>query len=281
MSRSTDISPLSLLLSRVDAVADGVPARDTVPSGFPSLDRVLGGGFRRGDLVVLVGDVASGKSALALAFSARAAGAGHGVLYLTGEASPDRVLERVIAFESRVSVDELRQGKLSDVARAAAGAAAMRLRDSLPMIEPVPCDPTELAGLLEARPRAELVVLDPFEASLGSMRDAEVPAWIRQLKRLAVEQGRAILTTVATPGPFTGADRRPTLEDFSQRSGLLRESADVILALFREDLYAPAHDIAGATELLVRKNRNGGTGYVDLYFYASCLRFEDMLDPDS
>ena len=39
-------------------------------------------------------------------------------------------------------------------------------------------------------------------------------------------------------------------------------------------------DITGATELLVRKNRNGRTGYVDLYFYAQWLRFEDMLDPD-
>src|SRR6185436_16826126 len=71
MTRSTDISPLSVLLSRVDAVSDGSPARETVPSGFPSLDTFLGGGFRRGDLVVLGGDVASGKSALALAFDVR------------------------------------------------------------------------------------------------------------------------------------------------------------------------------------------------------------------
>lgn len=279
MSRSTDISPLSLLLSRVDAVADGAPARDTVPSGFPSVDRMLGGGFRRGDLVVLAGDVASGKSALALGFAVRAASARHGVLYLTGEMSPDRVLERIIAMESRVAVDDLRQGTLTDMARATAGATAVRLRDTLPMVETVPCDPTELASLLDARPAAELVVLDSFESSLGSLPEGGIPAWIRELKRLAVDRGRAILTTVVTAGPFTGTDRRPTLQDFSARTGLLRETADVVLAIFREDLYAPANDIAGATELLVRKNRNGGTGYVDLYFYASSLRFEDMLDP--
>jgi replicative DNA helicase len=281
MSRSTDISPLSLLLSRVDAVADGEPARDTVQSGFPSVDRVLGGGFRRGDLTVLAGDVASGKSALALGFAVRAAGAGHGVLYLTAEMSPERVLERIIAVESRVSVDELRQGTLTDMARASVGATAVRLRDSLPMVERLPCDPTELGGLLDARPGAELVVVDSFEASLGISADDAIPAWIRELKRLAVDRNRAILTTVATPGPFASSDRRPMLEDFTPRTSLLREAADVVLAIFREDLYYPANDIAGATELLVRKNRNGGTGYVDLYFYASCLRFEDMLDPDS
>ena len=54
MSRSTDISPLSVLLSRVDATADGIPSRDTVASGFPSIDKVLGGGLRRGDLIALM-----------------------------------------------------------------------------------------------------------------------------------------------------------------------------------------------------------------------------------
>ena len=56
MARGTDISPLSLLLARLDAVADGARSPDTVPSGFPSLDKLLGGGLRRGDLIVLGGD---------------------------------------------------------------------------------------------------------------------------------------------------------------------------------------------------------------------------------
>ena len=73
MARSTDISPISRLLSRVDAIADGAPALDTVACGFPSIDRMLGGGLRRGDLIVLGGDVGSGKSALALAIALRVA----------------------------------------------------------------------------------------------------------------------------------------------------------------------------------------------------------------
>src|SRR6185436_12018086 len=110
MPRNPDISPLSVALSRVDAAADGNPARDTVASGFPSLDRMLGGGFRRQDLVVLGGDVGSGKSALALAMAVRAAQAGMPTLYLSGEMSPERVLERALAFEGRAPIDDLRQG---------------------------------------------------------------------------------------------------------------------------------------------------------------------------
>src|SRR3954467_15103144 len=99
MTRSADISPLSVLLSRVDAISDGSPDRDTIACGFPSVDKMLGGGFRRGDLIVLGGDVASGKSALALAIAIRAALQPARVTFLTAENSVERVLERVIAIE--------------------------------------------------------------------------------------------------------------------------------------------------------------------------------------
>src|SRR5438067_7680296 len=110
MARSTDISPLSVLLSRVDAAADGAPTRDTVASGFPSLDKMLGGGFRSGDLVVLGGDVASGKSALALAMAVRVALDKKRVGFLTAEMAPSRVFERILAIEARVRGDDLRRG---------------------------------------------------------------------------------------------------------------------------------------------------------------------------
>src|SRR4051812_31579338 len=110
MPRSVDISPLSVLLSRVDAVADGSPPADSFACGFPSLDKMLGGGFRRGDLVVLGGDVGSGKSALALAIAIRASLLGTKTVVLTGEMSVERVLERVMAIEARIRIDDLRQG---------------------------------------------------------------------------------------------------------------------------------------------------------------------------
>src|SRR6185437_489741 len=123
-SAHTDISPLSQLMMRVDAVADGTAPADGIPTGFPSLDKMLGGGFRRGDLVVLGGDVGSGKSALSLAFGIRAAQRDIRVAYLTAESTVDRVLERVIAIEARTRSDDLRQGALDDAARATAGAVA-------------------------------------------------------------------------------------------------------------------------------------------------------------
>src|SRR5205809_6123187 len=167
MARNSDISPLSVLLSRVDAAADGTPTRDTVASGFASLDKVLGGGFRRGDLIVLGGDVGSGKSALALAIALRSAGH-HPTVFVSGEMLPERIHERALAIEGRARVDDLRRGTLSEANRAQVGAAAVRLRDRLPIIERAPTGGIPALGtLLDGIPDAELVVADQIEG-LGS-----------------------------------------------------------------------------------------------------------------
>src|SRR5689334_22192923 len=126
MARSTDISPLSQVLARADAIADGARLPDTIATGFPSLDRILGGGLRGGDLVVLGGDVGSGKSALSLAIAMRVAQRRAPVAFFSGEMSTDRLLERALAIEGRVKIDDLRVGVVNDIARASVGAAAVR-----------------------------------------------------------------------------------------------------------------------------------------------------------
>jgi replicative DNA helicase len=283
MTRSTDISPLSVLLSKVDAVSDGSTPPEAIASGFPSVDALLGGGFRHGDLAVLGGDAGSGKSALALAFAIRAAASGSRVVYLSGEMSVDRILERVIAIEARTKIDDLRQGTLDDVARTSAGAVALRLRDRLPTVDLIPVS-QGAAGLrlvLDEFPDVDLVVIDSVVAILEGSRDLdeELATAVRQLKALALERDTAILATAPLPMLSPRADRRPTLDDFGAL-GSVKQTADVVFGLFRQDMYEPSRDIEGATELLLRKNRNGPTGYVDLYFYAQWMRFEDMMDPD-
>jgi len=282
MTRGADISPLSLLLGRVDAVADGASPVDTVPSGFPSLDKLLGGGLRRGDLVVLGGDVGSGKSALALAIALRVQQAQHDVLFYSGEMLPDRVLERALAIEGRTRVDDLRRGTLNDVSRSGVGAAAVRMRGDLPVIERAPLGGVAAIGEeVSAVLAVKLVVVDGLHALLPGTRQTEEEAAtaIRALKQLALDARVAVLVTSPLPALVARDDRRPVLDDFGAQ-GAVKERADVVLALFREGMYDSARGIEGATELLVRKNRNGGTGYVDLYFYAQWMRFEDMLDPD-
>jgi replicative DNA helicase len=280
MSRSTDISPLSVVLSRVDAAADGSPSRDTIASGFPSLDKMLGGGLRKGDLIVLGGDVGSGKSALALAIALRASESRR-TLFLTGEMTVERVHERVLAIEGRTRIDDLRAGLVDQDTRVGVGAAAVRLRDTLPLIERMPADVKGIADQLGGEPPVELVVVDSLQSLTAGVRplEEELAAAIRGLKALALDARVAILTTAQLPYLTPRPDPRPTLDDFGALAAV-KHHADVVLGLYREEMYNSARHIAGATELHLRKNRNGGTGYVDLFFYTSWLRFEDMLDPD-
>jgi replicative DNA helicase len=271
---------LTKLLEHVDRIAEGAASSDTIATGFPSLDRVLGGGLRRGDLAVLGGDVGSGKSALALAIALRAAAA-HTVTFFSGEMTEERLMERILAIEGRARIDDLRQGTLDEVSRANVGAAAVRLRDALPQLARL--SSAGLDGLAKPRKsgKPDFVIVDSIQALGPGVREMaeEHASSVRALKALALDASVAILATGHLPLLTTRSDRRPLLDDFGAL-GAVKQHADIVLALYREGMYDTARDVEGATELLVRKNRHGGVGYVDLYFYAQWMRFEDMLDPD-
>jgi replicative DNA helicase len=275
---------LNQLIQQVDTQAADELAPDTVPSGFPSLDKTLGGGFRRRDLIVLGGDVGSGKSALALGVAIRTAAAGFPVVYFSGEMDEDRLMERALALEGRVRVDDLRTARLGDGPRAAVGAAAIRLRD-LPLAV-YPMTARSYDEVLEPgwAHRPALVVVDylqllPPPADRAS-HDEDAAAALRALKATALDQQVACLAVAQLPHHIaTREDPRPTLDDFGTL-GAVKQHADVVLSIYREEMYNPGGGVEGATELLIAKNRNGPTGFIDLYFYQRWLRFEDMLDPE-
>jgi len=267
----------------LEAIAGGLTPRDTISTGFPSVDNALGGGFRRGDLVVLGGEVASGKSALALAAAVRASDAGAKTRFLSGEMDLPRAAERALAIEARVRIDDLRRGSLDDTARANLEAAARRLEPRFPSFSTI--DAGGVPALEQDAPRLssiDLLVVDPLESLATGARplDEELAAAVRSLKRLATERDVCVFTTSHLPAlPRDRKDPRPQLDDFGAL-GAVKQFADVVLVLYRHEMYESAPDVDGATELLVLKNRNGARGYVDLFFYKQWMRFEDMLEPD-
>ena len=276
---------LEALVARIDARSSEGSGADTVPTGFASLDRVLGGGMRRQDLVVLAGDVGCGKSALALAVAIRAAAGGAPTMYLSGEMSPERVLERALAVEGRAAIDELRRGDLEDATRASVGAAALRLRHQPLVVRALAGHRfEEITEAVDIVPRRQLLIVDslqlaPTPRTVFRLQE-RVASSIRALKALAVERDLVVLVTAQLPNHRAARpDPRPTLDDLGGL-GTVKQSADVILMLYREEMYRPGQGVEGAAELIVAKNRNGTTGFVDLYYYSRWLRFVDMLDTD-
>src|SRR5437867_6996119 len=278
---------LESLVDRVDQQRPGDVPGDTVPTGFPSIDRILGGGLRRRDLVVLGGDIGSGKSALALGLAVRTAQQGTGVALLSGEMDEERLMERALAIEGRATVDELRSAKLNDQTRAGIGGAAVGLRGlPLTILPLAAADFESAAERLDPLRQLGLVVVDylqlvPSPAGIArSTQDEDLALVLQRLKALALERQVAVLVVSQLARFAAGRENaRPALDDFGHL-GAIKQHADVALAIYREEMYSPGYGVEGATELLVLKNRNGPTGFVDLYFYRRWMRFEDMLDPD-
>ena len=280
---------LDSLVERVDAQRPGDITGDTIPTGFGSLDRLLGGGVRRRDLILLGGDIGSGKSALALGIALRVAQQELGVAFLSGEMDEERLMERALAVEGRVAVDDLRAAKMSDQTRAGIGGAAVRLRGlPLTMLPLAGEDFETVFARLDPLRQIGLVVVDylqlgppPREGGRArTTQDEDTALVLRHLKALALARQAALLVVAQLPRFRPQRDDpRPTLDDYGVL-GAPKQHADVVLSIFREEMYNPGGGVEGATELLVAKNRNGPTGFVDLYFYRRWMRFEDMLDPD-
>lgn len=267
----------------IETIAAGTAPRDTIATGFPSVDNALGGGMRRGDLVVLGGEIGSGKSALALAIALRAADSAARVRFLSGEMDQSRVAERALAIEARVRVDDLRRGTLDDDARTRLADAARRLEQQFPAVSMLDADGSSAlehdGGQLAA---IDLLIIDPLQALATGLRplDEDLANVARTLKRVAMEHEVCIMVTSHLPKlDRDRKDPRPQLDDFGSL-GAVKQFADVVLGLFRQEMYDSAPDVDGATELLILKNRNGARGYVDLFYYKQWMRFEDMLEPD-
>jgi replicative DNA helicase len=258
-------------------------AGDTLSCGFPSVDALLGGGLRRGDLVALCGDVGSGKSSLALAIALRAAQSGRSVALFSGELSAERLLERALAMQGRAQLDDLRHSRLDDTSYPSVAAAALAMREHPPLLSHLP--PNGLPGmsdLLIEHLGLDLLVVDPLQSlARGALpMDEELAQAVRDLKGLAVRRDCAVLLVSHLGVAVRGRDDpRPRLEDLGAL-GSVRQLADVVLGLYREELYETSRDVDGAAEVHVLKHRGGGTGYADLYFYKQWLRFEDMVEPD-
>ena len=282
--RRTERISLARIIQRMDSQEPGTPAKDTVPTGFPSIDRVLGGGMRRRDLVVLGGDVGSGKSALALSIAIRSASAGVTVVFISGEMDEDRIFERAMAIEGRTQVDRIRKAEISEETRSAIAAVALKLQELPLHIHPLVGRQFDDA-LASAWPhKPQLIVVDylqllPPPSDKLTQKENNAAA-LRALKALALERDVACLLVAQLPLHQAGrADPRPTLDDFGSL-GSVKQHADIVLGLFREEMYNPGGGVEGAAELIIAKNRNGPTGFVDLYFHHRWMRFEDMLDPE-
>src|SRR5438034_2413614 len=187
-------------VERVDAPRPGEITGDTIRTGFGSLDKLLGGGLRRRDLILLGGDIGSGKSALAHGIALRVPQQSVGVAYFSGEMNEERLMERALAIEGKVAVDELRAAKLSDQTRAGVGGAAVRLRGlPLAILPLAAADFETLTARLDPLRQLGLIVVDYLQlvptpaGTTRSTQDEDLALVLQRLKAQALERQVALL----------------------------------------------------------------------------------------
>ncbi len=271
---------LTSILHRLAAEARPLPAPDLVQTGYPSLDRLLAGGLRRGELAVLGGDAGAGKTALALGIAIRAAVGGTPVLILTHESSAALCWERLVSAESGVTHVAMRTGVLPHGGGDALTSAADVLQRLPIAVELAPHTPALLAERVDGEGLPPLVILDGLSGLDQPPRPvAEAHAQsVRLLKRVAVEREVAMLVTAALASDRTlRPPPRPALGEFGMM-GSAASVADVVLGVFREALYDDAPDVAGAFEVHVLKHRSAASAFADLYIEPGAGRVEDLLE---
>ncbi|HVX19059.1 MAG TPA: replicative DNA helicase [Acidimicrobiales bacterium] len=272
-------------LDRIEELYDRGDAITGVPTGFVDLDSLLSG-LQPNALVVVGARPAMGKTSFALGMASHAAlHARRPVLFFSLEMSRIELSQRLLCSEARVDSQRIRNGKLDDTDWTKITHAVGRLGDA-----PIWIDDNPNVSLMEIRGKARrlksrvgdlgMVVVDYIQLMTGragaESRQVEVAELSRGLKILARElEVPVVALAQLNRGLEQRADKRPMLSDLRE-SGSLEQDADVVMFLYRDEVYNAESPDRGTAEVLVAKHRSGPTGSVRLAFLSHYTRFANM-----
>jgi replicative DNA helicase len=204
------------------------------------------------------------------------------------EMSKEQLFLRMLTSEGRVDAHRFRGGFLGEQDYGRLVEAFGRLHDAKVFIDDSPG-----VGILEMRAKArrlklehglDMLIIDYLQLMQGrgkfDNRQQELAAISRSLKILAKELDIPILAlSQLSRAPETRSDHRPQLSDLRE-SGALEQDADVVLFIYREEMYAPEGEknpeAEGVAEIIIGKQRNGPIGAVKLAFLKQYTRFENL-----
>jgi replicative DNA helicase len=262
-----------------------------VASGFKDLDDMTSG-FQKGDLVILAARPSMGKTSLALNIAQHAAQKlKQASLVFSLEMSKESLSMRLLCAEARVDFHRMRQGLLGDaewghLARAAGVLSEANLYiDDTPSIRVI--EMRAKARRLQAELRKQnqelaLIVMDYLQLASPprglDSREREISEISRSLKALAKELNVPVLALSQLsrkPESRAGEDKRPQLSDLRE-SGAIEQDADVVLFIYRDEVYNKETEDKGIAEIIIGKQRNGPTGRLKLRFFSEFTRFENL-----
>ncbi len=277
---------LGQLLDRVQELSEQGGSEITgVASGFIDLDRMTAG-MQPGDLIIVAGRPSMGKTSLALNIAEHVAvNEQLPVAVFSMEMGASQLVLRIVGSLGRIDQSHLRTGQLSED-------EWTRLPETIERLDDVQIHIDESPALnpLEVRARARrlarqcgklgLIVVDYLQlmssARDGENRATEISEISRSLKALAKElQCPLIALSQLNRDLEKRADRRPVMSDLRE-SGAIEQDADVILFIYRDEVYNKDSKDQGIAEIIIAKQRNGPIGTVNVAFLRQLTRFENL-----
>ncbi len=277
--------PLSELLPiAMDKLAETFERGDIItgiPTGLYDLDEILSG-LQPSTLNIVGARPAMGKSALGLGIATHIAQQGKPTLVFSLEMGHAELTQRILSSEARVDSQKLRTGRLVESDWTKIGRAINRLE------VPLLLDDNPRVTVMEIRAKARrmkarygslgLILIDYLQLMSGGAnsenRQLEVSEISRGLKILARELEVPIIAlSQLSRNLESRGDKRPMLADLRE-SGSLEQDADVVMFLYRDEVYNRDSADRASAELIIAKHRAGPTGTVKLVFHGSYTRFE-------
>ncbi len=278
---------LAQVVTRIDELhqRDNVNEVTGVPSGFNDLD-LRTAGLQPGDLIIVAGRPSMGKTAFSLNIGEHVAiEQGLPVAVFSMEMGGSQLAMRMLCSVARLNQQRVRVGKINDDEWPQLVAAVQKMNEA-----PLFIDETPALNSMELRARARrlsrqygklgLVIVDYLQlmssAKEGENRATEISEISRGLKALAKELSCPVIAlSQLNRAVEQRNDKRPVMADLRE-SGAIEQDADVIMFIYRDEVYNPDTPDKGTAEIIIGKQRNGPIGMVRLTFLGEYTKFENF-----
>ncbi len=278
---------LGKVVERIDELYNQNNPNDVtgVPTGFTDLDRMTSG-LQPGDLVIVAGRPSMGKTAFSINIGEHVAiEQGLPVAVFSMEMGATQLAMRMICSTGRLDQQRLRTGRLIDDDWPRLTNAIQKMQDAQMFI-----DETPALNSLELRARARrlarqsgqlgLIIIDYLQlmsaTGSGENRATEISEISRSLKALAKELHCPVIALSQLNRSLEQRpNKRPVMSDLRE-SGAIEQDADVILFIYRDEVYNPDSEDKGSAEIIIAKQRNGPIGALRLTFVGQYTKFENF-----
>lgn len=254
-----------------------------VPTGFIELDKKTSG-LQKGNLIFIAARPGMGKSSLALNIAQNAAIKNNiPVAIFSLEMTKEELTNRILCAEAMVDSSKIKNGTIEEE-------DWLKLANSLgPISEsPIYIDDTSNLSVMDIRARCRklkmehdigLIIIDYLQLMEGRKSDnrqQEIAEISRSLKILAKELNLPIIAlSQLSRAPEQRADHRPILSDLRE-SGSIEQDADIVMFIYRDDIYNPESEKKNIAELIIAKQRSGSTGSMELLWLGEYTKFVNL-----